>query len=105
MDEITFMILKIVVSICAALVTAYVVPYIKTLTNDAQNAKICDAVSIAVKAAEQTVKESGQGKYKKAQVIEYMTKWLNENHISISNDQLDQIIECIVYEINHSQGE
>ena len=103
MDEITFMILKIVVSICAALVTAYVIPYIKALTNDNQHTKICDAVSIAVKAAEQTVKETGQGKYKKAQVIEYMTKWLNENRISISNDQLDQLIECVVYEMNHSQ--
>jgi LL-H family phage holin len=94
MNEITFMILKIVISITAALVTVYLIPYIKSQTKTKQQEEILQMIDIAVKAAEQTLKT---GKAKKADVIEYMVKWLNEKGIKITDEQLDKLIEAAVY--------
>ena len=42
MNELTFDILKIVVSVCAAIITVYAVPYLKTLKEDRRYAQILD---------------------------------------------------------------
>lgn len=99
MNEITFMILKIVISICAALVTVYVVPYLKTLRQDKRYASLMDMVEVAVRAAEQTIKEPGQGNAKKAEVIAFVSDWMNEHGIKITQDELSQLIECAVYQM------
>lgn len=97
MEDITMMILKIVVSICAALITVYVVPYLKTLRQDKRYASLMDMVEVAVKAAEQTIKEPGQGDYKKAEVIAFVSDWMNDHGIKISKDELSQLIEAAVF--------
>lgn len=99
MNEITFDILKIVVSICAALITVYVVPYLKTLKEDKRYASLIDMVEVAVKAAEQTIREPGQGDLKKAEVIAFVEAWMEDHGIKISPEQLDSLIECAVYQI------
>lgn len=99
MDEITFMILKIVISICAAFITVYAVPYLKTLKEDKRYASLIDMVEVAVKAAEQTIKEPGQGKYKKGEVIAFVSEWMSDHGIKISEDELSQLIECAVYQL------
>ena len=48
MSDITFMILKIIITICAALFTAYVVPYLKTLRSDKRYTALIDIVKVAV---------------------------------------------------------
>jgi LL-H family phage holin len=103
MEDITLMILKIVVSICAALITVYVVPYLKTLRQDKRYASLMDMVEVAVKAAEQTIKEPGQGDYKKAEVIAFVSDWMMEHGIKISQDELSQLIECAVFSM-HQEG-
>lgn len=97
------MILKIVVSVCAALITVYVVPYLKTLRQDKRYASLMDMVEVAVKAAEQTIKEPGQGDYKKAEVIAFVSDWMMEHGIKISQDELSQLIECAVFSM-HQEG-
>ena len=97
MDDMTFMLLKIVVSICAALITVYVIPYLKTLKEDARYAGVIDMIELAVRAAEQTITGSGQGALKKAEVLRFVTDWLNRNGIGIMEDELDQLIEAAVY--------
>lgn len=99
MEDITLMILKVVVSVCAALITVYVVPYLKTLRQDKRYASLMDMVEVAVKAAEQTIKEPGQGDYKKAEVIAFVSDWMNEHGIKITQDELSQLIECAVYQM------
>ena len=96
MSEITFTILKIVVSVCAALVTVYLIPYIKTLKEDKRYASLMDMVEVAVKAAEQTI-GSGQGAIKKEEVENFVTEWMVDNGIKISYEQLSQLIESAVY--------
>lgn len=97
MDEFTMMILKIVIAVCAAVITYYVVPYIKTLKEDARYAAVLEMIEIAVRAAEQVIK--GNGALKKSEVVKFITDWTQRNGINISEDQLDQLIEAAVYDL------
>lgn len=99
MNEITFDVLKIIVSICAALVTAYVIPYLKTLKDDKRYASLVGIVEVAVRAAEQTIPEPNEGKLKKAEVLSFVSDWLSSRGIKITNDELDKLIECAVYQL------
>ena len=103
MNEITFNILKIVVSVSAALISAFVIPLLKQKIAEIKDRRLLEAVVIAVKAAEQTIKGSGTGHIKKDEVITFVTKWLFSQGISITEEQLDNLIECAVYELNRNK--
>ena len=103
MEQITFDILKIVVSICAALVTVYVIPYLKTLKDDKRYASLVGIVEVAVRAAEQTISAPHEGKLKKAEVEMFVSDWLESKGIKITSEELDKLIECAVYQLK--QGE
>lgn len=98
MNEITLDALKIVVSICAALVTVYAVPYLKTLKDDKRYASLIEMVEVAVLAAEQTI-GAGQGAAKKSEVIDFVTRWMEDRGIYITQEQLSQLIEAAVYQM------
>lgn len=102
MNDVTFIIMKLVISICAALITAYVIPYIKTLRNDKRYASLLDMVEVAVKAAEQSLKNE-TGEFKKSEVLAYVAHWMDENGISITQEQLDNLIECAVYQLKQER--
>lgn len=101
MNDVSFFILKIVVSIAVSLITIYVVPAIKKYTESKENDAIMQVVVAAVKAAEQTITGSGKGSVKKEQVLEWVHDWLNDNKIYISEEQLEQLIESAVYAMNN----
>lgn len=103
MDELTFIILKTVVSVCAALITVYLVPYIKTLRNDSRYAQVAEVVDVAVRAAEQTIKGIGQGANKKEVVLTFVNRWMDEHGIYMESDQLNQLIECAVWQIKQGR--
>lgn len=100
MNDLTFNILKIVISVVAALVGYYLVPFLKEKIKEAKYQDLVKSVTIAVEAAEQTFKEGGMGKVKKEDVIKYITEYLNSNKIDISDDQLDKLIESAVFQLN-----
>lgn len=89
MNEYLFAILVVVISICAACITKYLVPYIKQLMT-------IDIVNAAVRAAEQTIKGNKMGGVRKAQVITDVTNWLNKYKINITETQLSLLIEAAV---------
>jgi LL-H family phage holin len=97
MNEVTFNILKIVVSVVSALVAVYLIPFIKAKTADVKYQKLLDMVEVAVRAAEQTIKGSGQGAAKKEEVIAFVTDWMMEHGVTITYDQLEQLIEAAVF--------
>lgn len=99
MNDITFNILKVAVSICAALITAYLIPYLRTLKEDRRYMSLVDMVEVAVRAAEQTFRESGQGAAKKEEVMTFAADWMRTHGIEISTYQLDQLIEAAVYQM------
>ena len=79
----------------AAVITAVIVPYIRSKTTDTQRAELQALVRIAVTAAEQLYVGTGKGKEKKAYVLE----WLDERGITVDSEKLDAMIESAVYSL------
>ena len=102
MNDITFVLLKIVISICAALVTAYIIQYIKTLKTDRRYAGMLDMIDIAVRAAEQQI-GSGCGERKKERVMEFVHDWLTRQGVKITKEQLSELIEAAVFNMNQEK--
>ena len=100
MNELTFNILKIVVSVAAALVATYLVPYIKAKTAETKYERLLHVVATAVRAAEQTIKGSDKGSLKKEEVMGFVTSWMAQHGIGITEEQLDQLVESAVYSMN-----
>lgn len=97
MNDISFMILKIVITILSTLITIYVVPLLKTKIQASQYNYLLEVVDTAVRAAEQTIKTEKSGAVKKEKVVQYVTDWMNTHGIKISQEQLSDIIEWAVY--------
>lgn len=91
-------ILQALAALLAAVVTAVVVPYIKSRTTASQQAQVGEWVKIAVTAAEQIYNGSGRGREKK----QYVLNWLREHGITVEEKQLDALIEAAVYELKNS---
>ena len=102
MNDLTFNILKLVISLVAALLAYYVIPLLKEKLHEAKYAELLDTVERAVKAAEQTFKGNKLGPVKKEDVETYVTEWMNSRGITITKKQLDELIEAAVFEINRS---
>ncbi len=81
-------IIEAVAALIAVVITAVVIPYIKSKTTAQQQAEIKEWVKIAVAAAEQLYKGSGRGEEKKQYVIE----WLNEHNITVDMDKIDALV-------------
>lgn len=91
-------IIEAVFALIAAIVTAVVVPYIKSRTTATQQTEIAAWVKIAVTAAEQIYTGTGQGKAKKA----YVEEWLKAHGVTVDAEKLDAMIESAVYELKNS---
>lgn len=86
-------IIEAVFALIAAVVTAIVIPYIRSRTTAQQQAEIADWVKVAVSAAEQIFTGAGKGTEKKAYVLE----WLHEHNVAVDESKLDALIEAAVY--------
>ena len=100
MNEILFEVLKAVIIIAIMVAMRYAVPWIKENTVLAKNQILMDIVTAAVQYAEQTIIGKGSGAEKKAIVTEYLKKQLQAKNISISDEQLNALIESAVYAMN-----
>lgn len=66
--------------------------------------KILEVVRIAVNAMEQLGKVNGwDGKQKKAEALNYVTKTLNAKGIKVKKADLDMMIESVVAEFNKNR--
>lgn len=88
-------IIEAVLTLIAAVITAIVIPYIKSRTTAQQQEQINAWVRIAVSAAEQIYTGSGRGEEKK----EYVISWLREHGITVDEDKLNAMIEAAVYDL------
>ena len=79
-----------VIALIATIITAFVIPWIRSKTTAAQFEKIKMWVTVAVEAAEQLYTGSGRGAEKKAYVVEF----LNSKGFKIDAETLDKLIEA-----------
>ena len=96
-----FNILQVVLAIVSIVVTGILIPLIKTKIKKEDLEKAIIITDIAVKAAEQIFKESGQGPIKKKYVIDYLKK----SGLSLSDEEINALIEATVKELNLWQAE
>ena len=86
-----------VFALIGVVITAVVIPYIRSKTTAQQQAEINDWVKIAVSAAEQLYKGSGRGTEKKA----YVLGWLDKHGVTVDESKLDALIEAAVYDLKN----
>ena len=88
-------IIEAIITLLVAVITAFVIPYIKSKLSANELAEIMKCVKIAVEAAEMIYKESGMGKEKK----KFVENFLTEHGIKVDIEQLDALIESAVLEL------
>lgn len=89
-----------VIALIAAVVTAFVIPWIKSKTTAAQREEINAWVKIAVTAAEQIYSGVGKGKEKKKYVLDFLA----EKNLRIDEESVDLMIESAVKNMNVALG-
>lgn len=88
-------IIEAVIMLIATIISAVVIPWIRSKTSAAQFEQIEMWVTVAVEAAEQIYTGSGRGAEKKAYVIDFLT----EKGFKIDADSLDKLIEAAVFDL------
>jgi len=88
-------IFEAVVALFAAIITAFVVPWIKRKTSQQDRDELLKWVEIAVAAAEQLF-DSSQGREKKNAVVAF----LREKGFTFSENEIDSAIEAAVLRLH-----
>ena len=86
-------IVNAVIALLAAVVSTFLVPWIKGKVEAQKLEKIVDWVTIAVSAAEQIYNESGMGEKKKQYVLDF----LEDKGLTVDINSVDAMIEAAVY--------
>ena len=84
-----------ILTLIFSLVSAFLIPYIKTKVTAEQLETIKFWVNIAVEAAEMIYVGTGRGEEKKAYVVEF----LNSKGFPLDTAEIDNIIEAAVLEL------
>lgn len=101
--DIILEILKLTIMIVAALITRYVIPWLKAKTENETMHQLIDLASQAVLAAEQ-VHNSATGAERKLIVTRFIKEILIQKNISISDEEIDTLIEAAVKQMNMAYG-
>lgn len=84
-----------------SLVSAFLIPYLKTKISAEQLDTIKFWVNIAVEAAEMIYNGTGRGEEKKA----YVVKFLNSKGFTLNTEEIDNLIEAAVLKLKSTQKE
>ena len=95
-----YQIMMLVIALMGIVLFYYGVPWIRNKVGSQKLNLIYTIVQIAVAAAEQTFKKAGMGQSKKQFVINY----LKERGISITDQEINALIEAAVYELNRAKN-
>lgn len=99
MDNRLFDILLTLIPVLGAVITYFIVPYLKANISSTQLAQYKEWADLAVKTAEMLWRESGHGKDKKAYVVNFLTEMFNSRKIVITEEQMNVLIEAAVKEM------
>lgn len=85
------------IGLLSALISAYLVPYIKTKTTYAQRQNALMWTKIAVQAAEMIYKQSGMGEVK----FDYVRNFLEQKGFTLDEQEVKALIESAVLEMQN----
>lgn len=92
-------IVEAVIMLIAAIISVFLIPWIKSKTTDSQRQQLVSWTKIAVAAAEQMFVGSGRGEEKK----KYVLSFLEEKGLFIDENTVNAAIEAAVKQLN-SEG-
>lgn len=104
MDEKLFQIVLTLIPVLGAIITYFVIPYIRTNVDAAKLAQYKEWATLAVKTAEMLWKETGHGEDKKQYVINFLNDMFNSKRIMITEDQMNVLIESAVKEMKEIES-
>lgn len=87
-----------VVTLIVALITTFLIPWLKTKLDAEKFEKVKAWTKVAVQAAEMIYSGEGRGEEKKAYVVEF----LNSKGYSIDIESINNLIESAVLELKNS---
>lgn len=88
-------IMEAIIALVVAVITAFVVPWLKGKIDADKLEQIKLWVTVAAEAAEQLYNGTGRGEEKKA----YVVKFLQEKGFTLDPDSLDKLIEAAVFNL------
>lgn len=91
-------IISAALTLIMAVITTFLIPYLKTKIDANKFDKIKSWVKVAVEAAEMIYVGTGRGKEKKAYVVQY----LNSKGYTLDADSINNLIESAVLELKNS---
>ena len=97
-------IVEAILTIPLALVSAYVIPWLKTKIGQDKMDQLNDFIELAVRAAEQLYTPE-EWQQKKAYVLDLAEAKILQLGLGLTEDQLDAIIEGIVNAVKHNVPE
>lgn len=103
MSDIIFEIVKLVVMVAVLVIARYLVPFVKEKIGASNLELVAQWVKYAVLKAQQVL-WSETGEDRKAYVTEFLKNLLIEKNISISDEQLDILIEAAVKQMKIAEN-
>lgn len=105
MDDKLFDLILALIPIICTILTVYIIPFIKAKIDNENLVKYEEWVNMAVRAAEILFIGSGKGSDKKAYVVKFLTDMFNQNKITITEEQMNILIESAVQQMNENKTE
>ena len=93
-------VISAVLTLAVALVTTFLIPYLRARLTAEQLDTIKVWVNIAVRAAEMIFTGTGQGAAKKAYVVDF----LNSKGFTLNTEEIGNLIEAAVLELKIKEG-
>ena len=103
MRDIVLEVLKLTIMIATFLITRYAIPFICAKTENSVMQALIDWTGQAVLAVEQT-HAAGTGAEKKAIVTEFIKRMLMQKNISLSDEEIEMLIEAAVRQMKMDDG-
>jgi len=103
MSDITFEVLKLVVMVVAVIVARYLIPWLRASVDEYKMNQIIRIVESGVQMAQQ-VHSSEPGEARKQIVVNYVHRMLTQKGLSISEEELDTLIEAFVKQLKVAEG-
>ena len=100
MNQRLFEIILTLIPVSGAVITYFIVPYIKANIDSSKLTQCKEWTKLAVKTAEMLWKETGHGNDKKQFVIDFLNKMFSSKNIVITEEQLNVLIESAVKEMH-----
>lgn len=89
-------IIEAVITLIAAVITVFIIPWIKSKVSASKWDNLCSYAETFVKCAEMTFKGTGLGKDKKKWVTEKLTELANKQGLKFSPEAIEAAIEAAV---------